>query len=363
MPHAASLQLWVGTRKGAFLFSTDDRKKWKTEGPFFNGQEVHHVAQDPRDLSRLFAAVGTAWFGSHLHRSEDGGKTWALAETGLSVEKSLAGASLKRIWHIAPGADDEPGVVWLGADPGVLFRSADNGSTWEVVPGLTNHPTRAQWTEGAGGMMVHSIQPLGKGRIIVGISAAGAFRSEDAGKTWQPFNGNVLADFHPVKYPEVGQCVHKLLAHPHRRDACYQQNHCGVYRARFNATKWEDISKGLPTRFGFALAVPAAEEQTLFTIPIASPAERYFPEGKLRVARSRDNGKTWELLTKGLPQKNAYSLVFREAMTSDHHDPAGIYFGTASGTVFYTRDAGDSWHTLAEQLPPIYSTSIASSAG
>ena len=332
------------------------------EGPFFAGQEVHHVAQDPRDPRRLFASVGTAWFGSHLHRSEDGGKTWALSETGLTMENSLPGTTLKRIWHIAPGAPDEPGVVWLGADPGALFRSADNGATWEAVAGLTNHPSRPQWREGAGGMMVHSIQPLGKGRIVVGISAAGAFRSEDGGQTWSPFNGNVLADFHPQKYPEVGQCVHKLLAHPRRRDALYQQNHCGVYRARFNATKWQDASKGLPTRFGFALAVPAAEEQTLFTIPIHSPGERYCPDGKLRVARSRDNGRTWELLSKGLPQNNAFSLVLREAMTSDLHDQAGVYFGTEGGTLFYTRDAGDSWHGLARNLPPVYSTSVVSSA-
>jgi photosystem II stability/assembly factor-like uncharacterized protein len=359
MSDAGSLQVWVGTRKGAFVFSSRDRKKWRTEGPFFTGEEVHHVAQDPRDPRRLFAAVGNAWFGSHLHRSEDGGKTWAVSETGLSVEKALPGKSLKRIWHIAPGAADDPGVVWLGADPGVLFRSGDNGSTWEIVSGLSNHPTRAQWTEGAGGMMVHSIQALGKGRVIVGISAAGAFRSTDSGQTWEPFNGNVLAEFQPNKYPEVGQCVHKLKAHPRKPDALYQQNHCGVYRARFNAEKWQDLSKGLPTRFGFGLAVPAAEDQTLFTIPIMSAGERYVPEGKLRVARSRDNGKNWELLSKGLPQNNAYALILREAMASDNHDEAGVYFGTSCGAMFYTRDAGDSWHNLAANLPPIYSVSTA----
>ena len=320
------------------------------DGPFFKGQEVHHVAQDAREPKRLFAAVGTAWFGSHLYKSENGGRTWQLSENGLNV---------KRIWHIAPGAADEPGVIWLGADPGALFRSADNGSTWEPVEGLNQHPTRAKWMEGAGGMMVHSIQPLGKGRVIVGISAAGAFRTSDAGRTWQPFNGNVLADFQPAKYPEVGQCVHKLKAHPKHRDALYQQNHCGVYRSRFTAEKWQDISKGLPTRFGFALAVPAAEEKTLFTIPIISGEERYVPEGRLRVARSRDNGKTWELLTKGLPQKNAWDLVLREAMTSDECDPAGVYFGTSTGSLFQTRDAGDSWQLMAGHLPPVYSTSIA----
>ncbi len=229
---------------------------------------------------------GNAWFGPHLHASTDNGKTWQISEKGLEVKgitgkswqvtekgmelKATPDATLKRIWHIAPGAEDEPDVVYLGADPGVLFRSGDNGANWEMVAGLCNHPTREKWNPGAGGMMVHSIQCLGKGRLIVGISAAGAFRSNDSGKTWTPFNGNVLVDFGPEKFPEVGQCVHKLKAHPAIRRPLYQQNHCGVYRAGFSDEKWTDISKGLPSRFGFRLAVPAAEKDTLFTFPIDS---------------------------------------------------------------------------------------------
>jgi photosystem II stability/assembly factor-like uncharacterized protein len=353
-----TVEVWIGTRKGAFVFRSKDRKKWQFGGSFFSGEEVHHVAQDPREPNRLYAAAGNAWFGSHLQASTDGGRTWKLSEEGLTL-KDMPGASLKRIWHIAPGAADEPGSVYLGADPGVLFRSPDNGEHWELVDGLSRHPTREKWTEGAGGMMVHSIQCLGKGRLIVGISAAGAFRSSDNGQTWEPFNGNVRADFQPDKYPEVGQCVHKLKAHPRHWNALYQQNHCGIYRANFKASKWIDISKGLPSRFGFALAVPAAEENTLFTIPTTSAEQRFVPEGKLRVARSRDGGKNWELLNKGLPQSNAYVLVLREAMASDDEDPAGVYFGTSGGAVFYTRDAGDSWHALAEYLPPVYSVSTA----
>ena len=273
--------------------------------------------------------------------------------------EALPGTTIARIWHIAAGAPDEPGVVYLGADPGALFRSTDNGANWEMVEGLTKYATHDKWTLGAGGMMVHSIQPLGKGRMIVGISAAGAFRTSDSGKTWAPFNGKVLCDALPDKFPEVGQCVHKLLAHPRKRTELYQQNHCGVYRAKFTAGNWQDITKGLPSRFGFALAVPAAEEQTLFTIPIASPEQRFVPGGKLRVARSRDAGKTWQFLTKGLPQSNAYSLVHREAMSSDDNDPAGVYFGTTGASVFYTRNAGNSWQALAEHLPPVYSVSTA----
>ncbi|HEY2546485.1 MAG TPA: hypothetical protein VGI46_10495, partial [Candidatus Acidoferrum sp.] len=301
MVRQSPIKIWVGTRKGAFAFRSKDRKKWDCDGPFFAGQEVHHVAQDSRDPKRHYAAVGNAWFGPHLHASKDNGKSWQISEKGLEVKgitakswtvtekgmelKDIPDATLKRIWHIAPGAADEPGAVYLGADPGVLFRSGDNGATWEMVPGLCNHVTREKWNPGAGGMMVHSIQCLGEGRLIVGISAAGAFRSNDGGKTWSPFNGNVLVDFAPEKFPEVGQCVHKLKAHPRNQDALYQQNHCGVYRADFGGEKWTDISKGLPSRFGFGLALPAAEKDTLFTIPIHSPEERYVPQGKLRVAR------------------------------------------------------------------------------
>lgn len=358
MARTRSLHVWIGTRKGAFVFKTGDRRKWEAEGPFFGGQEVHHVAQDRRDPARLYAAVGNSWFGYHLNASTDGGKTWQVSEKGLSME-GMPNCSLTRIWHIAAGAPDEPGVVYLGADPGALFRSADNGANWELVEGLTKHASRDKWVPGAGGLMVHSIQALGKGRLIVGISAAGAFRSSDSGKTWEPFNGKVLCDFRPDKFPEVGQCVHKLLAHPRHRGDLYQQNHCGVYRAKFTAGSWQDISAGLPSRFGFALAVPAAEEKTLFTIPITSAAERFVPGGRLRVARSRDAGKTWELLTKGLPQENAFALVHREAMSSDDKDPAGVYFGTTGGSVFYTRNAGNSWQALAEHLPPVYSVSTA----
>ncbi len=356
MPASSSVTIWVTTRKGAFSFTSKNRKSWDVAGPHFPGEEVQHIAQDPRDPKRFYAAAGNAWFGPHLYASANRGKTWKLSEQGIGL-KEIPDATLKRFWTITPGATDQPGVVYMGADPGVLFRSPDHGANWELIPGLSLHSTRDKWNPGAGGMMVHSIQPLSGGRIIVGISAAGAFRSSDSGKTWEPYNQNVRADFAPVKFPEVGQCVHSLKGHPANPELLFQQNHCGIYRADFSGKEWTDISKGLPTRFGFALAVPAAEKQTLFTIPIDSAEHRYVPGGKLRVARSRDAGRTWKLLNKGLPQQNAYVLVLRQAMTSDDRDPAGIYFGTSTGSLFYSRDAGDSWHVLAEHLPPIYSVS------
>jgi hypothetical protein len=348
------VSVWLGTRKGAFVCRSRDRKKWTVEGPMFRGTEVNHVAVDPREPNRLYAAVNSAWFGPHIHASTDGGKTWKTSEDGLAIQ-CLPGTSLARLWRIEPGAADESGVVYAGGDPGALFRSCDWGVSWTEVESLTNHPTRPKWEPGAGGLCLHSIQCLGGGRVVVGISAAGAFRSTDKGASWEPFNQGVRADFLPEKFPEVGQCVHKLLAHPRNPDALYQQNHCGIYRAKFNARKWTDISRGLPSRFGFGLAIPAAEPDTMFTVPIESPEFRCSPEGKFRVARSRDGGKSWTLLTRGLPQKNAHLLVLREAMSSDALSPAGVYVGTTAGQVFHTADAGDRWSILAENLPPVIS--------
>lgn len=354
----SKITVWIGTRKGAFAFSTSNRKTWSADGPHFRGQEVNHVSQDPRQPKRLYAAVNSAWFGPHIHASVNGGKTWKLSEKGLEL-KCVPDQSIKRMWHVQAGHADEPGTVYAGADPGALFKSRDWGASWEEVPGLTNHPSRSLWNPGGGGMMVHSIQCLGKGRVIVGISVAGAFRSYDSGATWTPFNGGVRADFQPNKFPEIGVCVHKLLAHPKDPEALYQQNHCGLYRAKLSADRWTDISRGLPTRFGFGLAVPAAEPQSMFTVPIDSPEYRCNLDGKFQVARTRDGGKTWKLLTRGLPQRNAHLLVLREAMTSDAMDPAGVYVGTTSGQLFYTRDGGDSWEILADSLPSIYSVSVA----
>jgi len=357
MPKTREISVWAGTRKGAFRFRSRDRKAWKVEGPFFRGLEVNHVAQDPREPQRFYAAVNSAWFGAHIHASGDGGKEWKLSETGLEV-KCLPNTSLARVWRIEPGAADEPGVVYAGGDPGVLFRSGDWGESWAEVASLTAHPTRARWNPGAGGMCLHSIQCLRGGRMIVAISAAGAFRTSDAGATWTPFNQGVRADFLPEKFPEVGQCVHHLVAHPRNPEALYQQNHCGIYRGRFDGKKWTDISRGLPSRFGFGMAVPAAEAETVFTVPIEASEYRCTPEGKFRVARSRDGGKTWKLLSRGLPQKNAHLLVLREAMTADSESPAGLYVGTTGGQLYYTADAGEHWDVLAEHLPPVISVAV-----
>jgi hypothetical protein len=328
------------------------------EGPFFRGCEVNHIVSDPRDPKLVYASVNSAWFGPQVHRSVNAGKTWKPSDSGLQL-KSIPD-TLKRVWHIEPGHRDEPGVVWAGADPGALFRSDDWGQSWNDVASLTAHPTRSQWETFAAGLALHSVGCPAKGQVVAAVSVAGAFRSNDAGKSWELFNGNVRADFLPgrSKFPEIGQCVHKLLTHPAEPEMLYQQNHTGVYRAKNDATKWTDVSRGLPTRFGFALALPAAEKQTLFTVPMESPEYRCNPKGQFRIARSRDGGKTWKMLEKGLPQTHAHLTVFRAAMCADSLSPAGIYLGTETGILFYSRDSGENWQTLAEYLPPVYSVTV-----
>jgi hypothetical protein len=348
--------LWVGTRKGAFVFRTNDRKRWLIEGPLFRGNEVNSIVQDPRDPGTVYAAVHTLWFGAHLHVSRDGGKTWTLPRQEPAM-KSIPNASLIRLWYVQPGHEEDPGVVWAGGDPGALFRSGDWGATWDEVSSLTAHSTRSRWTLSMGSLSLHSIQCPTPRRILAAVSVGGAYRSEDGGATWEPFNRNVRADFLPenAKYPDVGQCVHKLLAHPADPDMLYQQNHCGVYRARSNAAKWIDITGGLPARFGFGLALPASERETLFTVPIESSDFRCNPDGRFRVACSRNSGKTWQLLSNGLPQRNTHLGVFRDGMYADPLSPAGVYVGTTGGTLFYSRDSGKKWDVLAQYLPPIYS--------
>ena len=304
------------------------------------------------------ATINSAWFGDRIHASKPTVETCSTSEAGLEV-KCLPETSLKRVWHVEPGAADEPGAVYAGGDPGVLFKSEDWGQNWSEVASLTAHPTRDKWTPGAGGMCLHSIQCLGGGRMIAAISAAGAFRTVDGGATWEPFNAGSARRFPAGQVPGGGPVRAQAAGAPGNPEALYQQNHCGIYKAKFGAKKWTDISKGLPSRFGFGLAVPAAEPDTMFTVPIEGAEYRCVPEAKFRVARSRDGGKNWTLLTRGLPQRNAHLLVLRESMAADRRSPAGIYVGTTSGQVFHTADAGNSWKTLAENLPPVISVSVA----
>ncbi len=354
--------VFVGTRKGGVIYESDkERKDWKMHELQFPGWGVHHMIYDHRS-SYLYAALDHAVYGSNVHRSADLGQSWEMSEGPQFPEEELEEQTVKRIWHIHPGHPSEKDVVWAGADPGSLFKSTDGGKTWAGLEGLNNHPTRKYWFPGAGGMMVHTIiqGPTNPERLFVAISAAGVFRSDDGGQSWRPKNKGVRADFMVNKYPEYGQCCHHLVMSPEDPQVLYQQNHCGVYRTTDGGESWEDIGTDrLPSTFGFPMAMHPRQGGTIYVVPQKSDEFRYTPEGKFRVYRSRNGGDSWEALTNGLPQQDAYLGVHREASATDACDPAGVYFGTNTGTLYYSRDEGDSWETLSDTLPPIYSLSTA----
>jgi photosystem II stability/assembly factor-like uncharacterized protein len=349
------INLLIGTRKGGFIATADaSRREWSAKGPILKGTEVNHFTYLP-DSRRLVAAGKNAWFGPTVQLSDDFGETWREPASGVRFAEGR-GHSVERIWMIK--ADPRaPGRVYAGVDPGALFVSGDGGENWREVESLTNHPTREKWFPGAGGLMVHSMAfpPKPADRIIVGLSAAGVFRSDDGGATWAPKNAGVRADFLPDKFPEVGQCVHHMEIHPQKPDVLYQQNHCGVYRSDDAGDTWTDISEGLPSRFGFPIGVLPAQGDTIFVVPEESDQFRMTPDGAFRVFRSRDRGATWQAMSNGLPQINAYTNVMRMAMASDPLDPPGVYVGTQGGHLVASRDAGDTWSTIFNWLPPVYS--------
>ena len=347
----------AGTKKGLFLLQGDEgRQSWELEGPLLEGWSVYHALLDERD-GTLHACTNHEVYGATTHRSHDLGKTWERAEElGLPEDSGL---QLERTWHIEPGRDDEPGRLWLGAAPGVLFRSDDAGVTWQVNDGLLTHPTRDRWNPGAGGMCCHSIQldPDRREQMHIGISAAGVFRSEDSGETWTPANSGTAADFMPDPYPELGQCVHKLLrsSEPSR---LWQQNHCGVYRSDDEGDAWERLDgNGLPSDFGFALALHPRDPDTAFVVPIQGAEFRATSNGRLGVYETNDAGSSWTLKTGGLPDR-AWTGVLREGMASDALDPFGVYLGTQSGSVFASADEGATWAEIASQLPPVLSVEV-----
>ena len=344
----------AGTRKGLFVLEGDDgRRDWRVEGPLLPGWEVFHAIVDPRD-GTLYACTNTFAYGANVHRSRDRGKTWEHAEElGLPEDGEL---KLEKTWHIEPGRDAE---LWLGGAPGVLFRSDDGGAKWELVRGLFEHPTRERWQPGAGGMCCHSIQIGPDQTMYAGISAAGVFRSDDDGETWTPKNKGTAADFMPDDpFPEVGQCVHKVLLHPANPERLWQQNHCGVYRSDDRGDNWERLeANGLPSGFGFPIALHPRDPEVAFVVPEEGAENRVTSNGRLGVYKTTDGGQSWELTANGLPDP-AWLAVLREAMSFDDLDPVGIYFGTQSGTVFVSPDEGGEWITAAENLPPILSVEV-----
>ena len=316
--------------------------------PLLPGWSIYHAVVDPRD-GTLFAASNNFVYGATVHRSSDRGQTWERAESlGLPEEGEL---KLNATWHVEPGPDG----LWLGGDPGVLFRSTDGGVTFEPVASLVEHPTRDRWMPGAGGMCCHSFQ-IADGRLYAAISAAGAFRSDDDGESWTPINQGVAADFFPDNpFPEVGQCVHKLLAHPGRPGRLWQQNHCGVYRSDDYGDSWERLEgNGLPSGFGFPIALDPADPDVAYVVPEEGAENRVTCDGRLGVYRTDDGGGSWTLEEDGLPTP-AWLAVMREGMSFDDD---GVYLGMQSGSVF-ARSRDGRWTEAASNLPPILSIEVA----
>jgi photosystem II stability/assembly factor-like uncharacterized protein len=362
---ANTVVLSVGTKKGLFLLKSDaSRDSWQVAGPFLNGYEVNHGMIEPSSCT-LYATANNPWFGTHVAVSQDFGATWS-EQHGAPKFPEDVGRSVERLWHLEPGRPSQPGVLYCGVDPGCLFRSDDGGATWAENDALNNHPTRSMWGPGAGGLIVHSVvlDPADPDRMWVAISAAGVFRSEDGGASWQATNSslkNVLAKYEPAAelYPEAGQCVHHMVRAAGDVNRLYAQTHYGTYRSDDGATTWTEITEGLPSDFGFLMAAHPRDPDTAFVLPLQGAEFRVPPEGKLRVYRTTDAGRTWEAMTKGLPQKDAYMGTYREAMCTDGFDEAGVYFGTNTGQVYGSADNGETWRRITADLPPVSSVSAA----
>jgi photosystem II stability/assembly factor-like uncharacterized protein len=349
--------LLVGTMKGLFLFSSGRaRRSWTMSGPYFPGRSVYAAAFDGRrGRRRLWAAPASMHWGAELAWSDDFGRTWTRPESPLVRFPESAGATLKNIWQIAPGREDEPEALYCGVEPSALFESRDAGETWSLNDGLWNHPHREKWMPGGGGLCLHTVlvDPTRPRRLTVASSTGGVYRSDDAGRSWKARNNGVRAEFMPDPHPEFGQCVHKIVQHRSSPDRLYLQNHWGLYRSDDGGDTWRDMARGVPSDFGFCMGIHPEDPDTVFIVPLHSDEFRCTPEGKLRVYRTENGGRSWEAMTRGLPQKDAFETVVRDAMGVDSLDPAGVYFGTRSGRLYASRDSARSWRLVCQGLPPV----------
>ena len=364
------VRVLVGTRKGAFVLSADGaRKAWTVDGPHFPGWEIYHVKGSPVDPDRIYASQSSGWFGQQIQCSKDGGKSWAPVGNKFTYEGE-AGThqwydgtphpwEFKRVWHLEPSLTDAD-TVYAGVEDAALFRTTDGGQTWTELAGLRGHGSGPRWQPGAGGMCLHTIllDPADPNRIFIAISAAGAFRTDDGGKTWRAINRGLRSEYIPDPTAEVGHCVHRIAMHPSRPNVLFMQKHWDVMRSDDAGDTWREVSGNLPTDFGFVIDVHAHEPETIYVVPIKSDAEHYPLDGKLRVYRSRTGGDEWEALTNGLPQSNCYVNVLRDAMAVDKLDECGVYFGTTGGQVYASSDAGDNWNTIVRDLPAVLSVEV-----
>ena len=387
----SGVRVLVGTRKGAFVLTADGkRKSWQVSGPLFAGWEIYHVKGSPADPNRLYASQTSGWFGQLIQRSCDGGKTWETPGGGpgktpdgmptgesnmfvydvstatgkpLTTHQWYDGTQhpweFKRVWHLEPSLTD-PDTVYAGVEDAALFRTTDGATTWHELAGLRGHGSGPQWQPGAGGMCLHTIlvDPANPRRMYVAISSAGAFRSDDEGTTWKAINQGLHSEYIPDPKAEVGHCVHRIALHRSRPDVLFMQKHWDVMRSDDAGDSWREVSGTLPSDFGFPIDVHAHEPETIYVVPIKSDSEHFPPDGKLRVYRSRSGGDEWEALTRGLPQRDCYVNVLRDAMSVDTLDPCGVYFGTTGGQVYCSPDGGDSWAPIVRDLPAVLSVEV-----
>jgi photosystem II stability/assembly factor-like uncharacterized protein len=368
----SGVRVLVGTRKGAFVLTSDGRRdKWNVSGPHFAGWEMYHLKGSPVNPNRIYASQSSGWFGQVVQRSEDGGTTWEPVGNKFTYD-GVPGThqwydgtphpwEFKRVWHLEPSLTDAD-TVYAGAEDAALFRSTDGARTWHELPGLRGHGSGSRWQPGAGGLCLHTIllDPANAQRMFIAISAAGAFRTDDGGASWRAINRGLRSQGIPDPDAEVGHCVHRIAMHPSRPSVLFMQKHWDVMRSDDAGESWREVSGNLPTDFGFAIDVHAHEPETIFVVPIKSDSEHFPPDGKLRVFRSRTGGEDWEALTNGLPQRDCYVNVLRNAMAVDRLDPCGVYFGTTGGQVYVSPDGGDRWQAIVRDLPAVLSVEVQS---
>ncbi len=351
---SARIVILLGTKKGLLLLESDaERRHWHLRGPFCDAWPINYAMGDPR-TGTIYAAGGNAWFGPAVWRSNDLGASWTHSSEGLTYGEGEP--AVTSAWSLAASN----GTLYAGVEPAGLFRSEDAGQTWQHVAALRDHPSRPKWMPGAGGLILHAIvpHPQDHNQAWIAISAAGVFHTKDGGASWTPRNSGTRCDFNPpeARYPEVGQCVHGLAMAAGQPARLYQQNHCGMYRSDDGGLSWSSIEHGLPSDFGFPALAHPRDPETFYLVPLnGALAGRYVPDAKAAVWRTRDGGRTWHDLRAGLPQENAFFGVLRQALAADTLDPAGVYFGTSTGSLYGSADEGETWSCIAEHLPPISS--------